>query len=238
MFIGFSLFFYYCFPKDAKPSDYIRAAGKITNKMKWDGTSSDETKKQLYSIIERSMLKYPDPDSKLLDKELRDAGHTKEECYLNMRYILGDHPGRSDGSCSKEDKKFVEYLRKKLSNEINIAKTAEKTAATDNESRSDVGKKSSGEKKRLLESLSEENREEAEYYWGHGRAGEEMKTVYDEPFAGGTLSDLERVQAWSAGKNDRKLYLEEVERESTYGLSDSDETVRSLKRRATNTGRS
>ena len=65
-----------------------------------------------------------------------------------------------------------------------------------------------------------------------------MKTVYDEPFAGGTLSDLERVQAWSAGKNDRKLYLEEVERESTYGLSDSDETVQSLKRRATNTGRS
>ena len=133
----------------------------------------------------------------------------------------------------------MEYLSKKLSNEINIAKTAEETAATDNESRSDVGKKSSGEnKKRLLESLSEENREEAEYYWGLGRAGEEMKTVYDEPFAGGTLSDLERVQAWSAGKNDRKLYLEEVERESTYGLSDSDETVRNLKRRATNTGRS
>ncbi len=156
--------------------------------MKWDGTSSDETKKQLYSIIERFMLKYPDPDSKLLDKELRGAGHTKEECYLNMRYILGDHPGRSDGSYSKEDKKFVEYLSKKLSNEIIIAKTTEKTAATDNESRSDVGK--------------------------------------------------ERVQAWSAGKNDRKLYLEEVERESTYGLSDSDETVRSLKRRATNTGRS
>lgn len=207
--------------------------------MKWDGTSSDETKKQLYSIIEQFMLKYPDPDSKLLDKELRGAGHTKEECYLNMRYILGDHPGRSDGSYSKEDKKFVEYLSKKLSNEINIAKTTEKTAATDNESRSDVGKKSSGEnKKRLLESLTEENREEAEYYWGLGRAGEEMKTVYDEPFAGGTLSDLERVQAWSAGKNDRKLYLEEVERESTYGLSNSDETVQSLKRRATNTGRS
>lgn len=155
-----------------------------------------------------------------------------------MRYILGDHPGRSDGSYSKEDKKFVEYLSKKLSNEINIAKTTEETAATDNESRSDVGKKSSGEKKRLLESLPEENREEAEYYWGLGRAGEEMKTVYDEPFTGGTLSDLERVQAWSAGKNDRKLYLEEVERESTYGLSDSDETVQSLKRRATNTGRS
>ena len=35
-----------------------------------NGTSSDETKKQLYSIIERFMLKYPDPDSKLLDKEL------------------------------------------------------------------------------------------------------------------------------------------------------------------------
>ena len=112
MFIGFFAFSYYCFPKDAKPSDYIRAAGKITNKMKWDGTSSDESKKQLYSIIERFMLKYPDPDSKLLDKELRGAGHTKEECYLNMRYILGDHPGRSDGSYSKEDKKFVEYLRK------------------------------------------------------------------------------------------------------------------------------
>lgn len=109
--------------------------------MKWDGTSSDETKKQLYSIIERFMLKYPDPDSKLLDKELRGAGHTKEECYLNMRYILGDHPGRSGGSYSKEDKKFVEYLSKKLSNEINIAKTTEKTAATDNESRSDVGKR-------------------------------------------------------------------------------------------------
>lgn len=193
--------------------------------MKWDGTSSDETKKQLYSIIERFMLKYPDPDSKLLDKELRGAWHTKEECYLNMRYILGDRPGRSDGSYSKEDKKFVEYLSKKLSNEINIAKTTKETSATDNESRSDVGKKSSGEnKKRLLESLPEENREEAEYYWGLGRAGEDMKKVYDEPFAGGTLSDLERVQAWSAGKNDRKLYLDEVERESTYGLSDSDET--------------
>ena len=50
--------------------------------MKWDGTSSDETKKQLYSIIERFMLKYPDPDSKLLDKELREGYKEAREAII------------------------------------------------------------------------------------------------------------------------------------------------------------
>ncbi len=136
----------YYFPKDAKPSDYIRAAQKITNKMKWDGTSSDETKKQLYSIVEQFMLKYPDPDSKLLDKELRGEGRTKEECYLNMRYILGDRPGRSDGSYSEEDKKFVEYLSKKLSNEINITKADRQLEKAEEKNILWSGENSEGEK--------------------------------------------------------------------------------------------
>ena len=50
--------------------------------MKWDGTSSDETKKQPYSIIERFMLKYPDPDSKLLDKELREGYKEAREAII------------------------------------------------------------------------------------------------------------------------------------------------------------
>ena len=136
----------YYFPEDAKPSDYIRAAQKITNKMKWDGTSSDETKKQLYSIVEQFMLKYPDPDSKLLDKELRGEGRTKEECYLNMRYILGDRPGRSDGSYSEEDKKFVEYLSKKLSNEINITKADRQLEKAEEKNILWSGENSEGEK--------------------------------------------------------------------------------------------
>lgn len=136
----------YYFPKDAKPSDYIRAAQKITNKMKWDGTSSDETKKQLYSIIEQFMLKYPDPDNKLLDKELRGEGRTTEECYLNMRYIIGDHPGRSDGSYSKEDKKFVEYLSKKLSNEISLTKNEKKLEKAEEKNVIWSGENSEGEK--------------------------------------------------------------------------------------------
>ena len=136
----------YYFPKDAKPSDYIRAAQKITNKMKWDGTSSDETKKQLYSIIEQFMLKYPDPDNKLLDKELRGEGRTTEECYLNMRYIIGDHPGRSDGSYSKEDKKFVEYLSKKLSNEISLTKNEKKLEKAEEKKVIWSGENSEGEK--------------------------------------------------------------------------------------------
>ena len=136
----------YYFPEDAKPSDYIRAAQKITNKMKWDGTSSDETKKQLYSIVEQFMLKYPDPDSKLLDKELRGEGRTKEECYLNMRYILGDRPGRSDGSYSEEDKKFVEYLSKKLSNEINITKADRQLEKAEEKNVLWSGENSEGEK--------------------------------------------------------------------------------------------
>ena len=47
-----------------------------------NGTSSDETKKQLYSIIERFMLKYPDPDSKLLDKELREGYKEAREAII------------------------------------------------------------------------------------------------------------------------------------------------------------
>ena len=72
-----------------------KASSKIVNE---DGTSSDETKKQLYSIIERFMLKYPDPDSKLLDKELREG-------YKEAREAIIEAINSIDNERSTEDQR-------------------------------------------------------------------------------------------------------------------------------------
>ena len=95
----------YYFPKDAKAEDYIKAAFKITNKMKSIGpsmnsrgaSSSVETKKQLYSIIEQFIKKYPDQNNE-----------------LKMYGILNDY-GNIDGTYSEEDKKFIDYLKRECS---------------------------------------------------------------------------------------------------------------------------